>query len=290
MISFFDTISATMKALVFGATGLLGKALTRAWPDDRVTGLGSKDADVRNESQVRDAIERSQPDWVILAAAYTDVDGCETNRELAFEVNCHGAANVARAAKEYGAKLMFLSTDYVFDGTKRTPYEVDDPRAPRSVYGASKAEAEIKILEIMPSACILRASWIFGVGGKCFPDTILRLASGRSELDVVTDQRGCPTYTVDLARAITQLCEKDAKGIVHATNRGDCTWFDFAREIVADAGLDTKINPTTSDKFIRPAERPKYSVLSSASLEQYRLAMPSWQDALQRYLAERVSM
>ncbi len=278
-----------MKVLVFGATGLLGQALMREWHEDQVAGLGSKDADVRDASQVRDAIQRARPDWIILAAAYTDVDGCETNRELAFEVNCRGALNVARAAKESGAKLLFLSTDYVFDGTKETPYEIGDPRAPRSVYGASKAEAEVKILEIMPSACIIRISWLFGIGGKCFPDMILKLAATRAELDVVTDQRGCPTYSVDLARAIIQLCRKDAAGIIHATNRGDCTWFDFAREIVAGAGLATKINPTTSDKFVRPAGRPKYSVLSTASLEQYQLTMPIWQDALQRYLAERTT-
>src|SRR6266496_295250 len=278
-----------MRALVFGATGLLGKSLMAAWKDDQVIGLGSKDADIRNPSRVRETVERAHPDWIILAAAYTDVDGCESNRELAFAVNCRGAANVATAAKEYGAKLLFLSTDYVFDGTKRVPYETDDIRAPRSVYGASKAEAEVQILGIVPSACIVRTSWVFGVGGKCFPDTILKLASTRSELDVVDDQRGGPTYTVDLGRAIIQLCRKNAQGIVHVTNQGDCTWFDFARQIVAEVGLSTKVNPTSSDKFVRPAERPKYSVLSSRSLDQYQVTMPSWQDALQRYLAERNS-
>jgi dTDP-4-dehydrorhamnose reductase len=130
---------------------------------------------------------------------------------------------------------------------------------------------------------------VFGAGGRCFPETILKLALTKSEIDVVTDQRGCPTYTVDLARAIIQLCRKNAQGIVHTTNQGDCTWFEFAREIVAVAGLPTKINPTTSDKFVRPAKRPKYSVLSRASLKHYQLTMPTWQDALQRYLAERNS-
>ena len=278
-----------MKVMVFGATGLLGKSLMGEWREDLVTGFGSKDVDVRNHAQVEDIIESGRPDWIVLAAAYTDVDGCENNRELAFDVNCRGAVNVARTAKKFGSKLLFLSTDYVFDGTKKTPYETSDARAPRSVYGASKAEAEVQILEILPEVCIVRTSWVFGTGGKCFPDTILKLAATRPELDVVTDQRGCPTYTVDLARAIVQLCRKDAKGIVQVTNHGDCTWFDFAREIVGKAGLPAKVNPTTSDKFVRPAERPKYSVLSSASLERYHLTMPSWQDALQRYLAERNS-
>lgn len=278
-----------MKVTFFGASGLLGNALMREWRDDQVTGLSSKDADLRDESEVKDAIANTRPDWIVLAAAYTDVDGCENNRELAFDVNCRGAINVARAAKKFGSKLVFLSTDYVFDGSKTTPYEISDSRAPRSVYGTSKAEAEVQILETLPEVCIVRTSWVFGVGGKCFPDTILKLSTTRPELDVVTDQRGCPTYTVDLARAIMQLCRKDAKGIVHATNSGDCTWFDFAREIVAGAGLPVKINPTTSDKFPRPAERPKYSVLSSESLRQYQITMPTWQDALRRYLAERKS-
>ncbi len=278
-----------MNVTVFGATGLLGKSLMGEWQGDHVIGLGSKDAELRNESQVQDVVTSTQPEWIVLAAAYTDVDGCESNRELAFDINCRGAVNVARAAKKIGSRLIFLSTDYVFDGTKKTPYDTSAARAPRSVYGASKAEAEVQILEILPEACIVRTSWVFGVGGKCFPETILNLAGTKSTIDVVTDQRGCPTYTADLARAIIQLCRKDVKGIVHVTNRGDCTWFDFACEIVAKAGLPTQINPMTSDKFPRPAERPKYSVLSSASLDQYQIIMPSWQDALQRYLAERNS-
>ena len=278
-----------MNVTVFGATGLLGKALVREWSDDQITTLGSKHADVRDESQVQDAVAHARPDWIVLAAAYTDVDGCESNKELAFGVNCRGAANVARAAKQFKSRLLFLSTDYVFDGNKTSPYEINDRRAPQSVYGASKAQAEVEILKVLPEACIVRTSWVFGVGGRCFPETILRLASTKSEIDVVTDQRGCPTYTVDLARAIIELCRKNAQGIVHITNHGDCTWFDFAQEIVRKAGLVTKINPTTSDRFVRPAKRPKYSVLSNASLKQYQITMPTWQDALQRYLVERNS-
>jgi dTDP-4-dehydrorhamnose reductase len=242
---------------------------------------------VRNASQVDAAIERTRPDWIILAAAYTDVDGCETNREFAFDVNCRGAMNVARAAKEFGSKLIFLSTDYVFDGTKTAPYETSDAPAPRTVYGASKSEAEIQISNLLPDVCILRTSWVFGVGGKCFPDTILKLAMTRSEIDVVNDQRGCPTYTVDLAQAIILLCRKDAKGIVHATNKGDCTWFEFAEEIIAREGSRAKISPVTSDKFPRPAPRPMYSVLSPASLDAYGVQMPNWRDSLNRYLLER---
>jgi dTDP-4-dehydrorhamnose reductase len=276
-----------MRVLIFGATGLLGKALLPAWVGDDVRGLGSRGADIRDENQVRAAVTAFHPDWIVLAAAYTDVDGCETNQELAFAVNTQGAANVARVAKENGARLLFVSTDYVFDGTKTSPYEVDDVRSPRSVYGRSKAEAEVELERILPEACIARTSWLYGMGGKCFPDTILRLAASRPALDVVNDQRGSPTYTVDLAKAIIELCRKDARGIVHATNWGNCTWFDFARDIVAGAGLPTEVRPTTSDKFVRPAERPKYSVLSPSRLEGYGVKMPAWLAALRRYLAER---
>jgi len=278
-----------MRVTIFGATGLLGNALLREWRGDEIAGLASRDADIRSQEQVRKAIAERRPEWIVLAAAYTDVDGCETNRDLAFDVNCQGALHVAQAAAENGSRLLFLSTDYVFDGTKASPYEIDDPIAPQSVYGRSKADAEVRIREVLPTCCILRTSWVFGVGGKCFPDTILKLAASRKELDVVNDQRGCPTYTIDLARVIIHLCRKGATGTVHATNSGECTWFDFATEMVRSAGLDSLVRPTSSDKFVRPAKRPGYSVLSSASLQPYGIAVPPWQDASERYLNERRS-
>src|SRR6266576_5883212 len=153
-----------MRITIFGATGLLGKALMREWEEDEVTGLGSRDGDIRDQQRVLELVEQSRPDWIVLAAAYTDVDGCETNRDLALDVNCRGAANVARAAKQHGSRLLFLSTDYVFDGTKSTPYVASDPRAPRSVYGQSKADAEVQLVQILPESCIVRTSWLFGVG------------------------------------------------------------------------------------------------------------------------------
>jgi dTDP-4-dehydrorhamnose reductase len=206
---------------------------------------------------------------------------------LAFGVNRDGAVKVALAARQVGAKLLFLSSDYVFDGKKASPYEVGDARNPQSVYGRSKAEAEVRLLEALPGCCILRTAWLFGTGGKCFPDTILKLAATRPVLDVVDDQRGCPTYSVDLARAIVELCRKGASGIVQATNSGESTWFEFAREIVKSAGLSTGIRPTTTQQMARPAPRPAYSVLSSKSLQPYGIIMPAWQDALGRYLQER---
>jgi len=278
-----------MRVTILGATGLLGNALMREWHNDEITGLGSRDVDIRSTEQLKDVFARYRPEWLVLAAAYTDVDGCETNRDLAFDVNCTGAVNVVRTAAQTGTRVIFLSTDYVFDGKKGQPYEIDDPLAPQSVYGQSKAVAEVEIRKILPSCCILRTSWVFGIGGKCFPDTILKLASSRPELEVVNDQRGCPTYTVDLARAIVQLCHKGASGTVHATNNGECTWFDFAAELVRGGGLPTEVKPTTSDKFVRPAKRPSYSVLSPVSLQKYGISMPTWQDATRRYLAERAA-
>jgi dTDP-4-dehydrorhamnose reductase len=276
-----------MKIAIFGASGLLGKALVREWGEDEVVPLNSRDADIRDVEVMRRVVDQARADWIILSAAYTDVDGCETNQELAFSVNRDGALNVARAARRAGSKLLFLSSDYVFDGRKSSPYETGDARNPQSVYGRSKAEAELGLLDALPECCIARTSWLFGAGGKCFPDTILKLAATRSTLDVVNDQRGSPTYTVDLARAIVQLCCRNAVGIVHMTNRGDCTWFEFARLLVQEAGLKMEVRPVSSKQFARPAPRPAYSVLSPKSLDQFGIEVPAWQDASRRYLQER---
>jgi dTDP-4-dehydrorhamnose reductase len=276
-----------MKVAILGGTGLLGKALVPAWGEDEVHSLGSRDVDIRDPQKVREVVRAMGPDWIVLTAAYTDVDGCESNPDRAFSVNRDGAVNVARAAAETGARLLFLSSDYVFDGRKSSPYEIDDPRNPQSVYGQSKAEAELRLLDLMPECCIARTSWLFGIGGKCFPDTILKLAANRPALDVVNDQRGCPTYAADLADAIVQLCRLNASGIVHATNGGNCTWFEFARAIVRGAGLGTEVRAVNSAQMARPAARPAYSVLSPRSLHGLGITLPTWQDALRRYLQER---
>lgn len=276
-----------MKIVIIGATGLLGKYLLREWDTDIVTGFGSKEIDIRDLAQVQQVIAAAKADWIVLAAAYTDVDGCEINPGVAFATNRDGAANVAQTARDCGSRLLFLSTDYIFDGTKSSPYEVNDLPNPRSVYGRSKAEAEDRILQLLPDCCIVRTSWVFGTGGKCFPDTILRLASSHPEVEVVDDQRGAPTYARDLAHAIKQLCHSDARGVVHATNRGECTWYEFASEILRLSESPTVARATTSDRFPRPAERPRYSVLSLKSLERYGIVMPRWQEALRDYIAER---
>jgi len=278
--------NAAMRVTLFGASGLLGQDLVRALSGEQLTALSVEDGDLRDAPHISKVVRDSRPDWIILAAAYTDVDGCETNRNLAFAVNCDGPIHVAQAARETGSRLMFLSSDYVFDGTKSSPYETGDPRNPMSVYGETKARAEERLLEMLPEACIVRTSWLFGLGGKCFPATILKLASTRPEISVVNDQRGSPTFTRDLASVLVELCRKEASGIVHATNSGNCTWYEFAKEIVASAGLRTKVKAVTTAEFPRPARRPAYSVLSPASLHAYGIQMPEWKDALGRYLAE----
>jgi dTDP-4-dehydrorhamnose reductase len=273
-----------MRVTVFGASGLLGHVLVEELKSEQLTALTSRDADLRDPLQVQRVVRAARPDWIILCAAYTGVDDCESHRDLAFAVNCDGAIHVAQAAREVGSRLMFLSTDYVFDGSKRSPYETSDARNPINVYGESKARAEERLLEITPEVCIVRTSWLFGHGGVCFPATILKLASTRPEISVVNDQRGCPTFTRDLASALVQLCRASARGIVHATNSRDCTWHDFAVEIVRMSGLSTVVRPVDSNQFPRPARRPAYSVLSPGSLHAYGIRMPEWRDALRRYL------
>jgi dTDP-4-dehydrorhamnose reductase len=279
-----------MRVTLFGASGLLGQQLVSALNGEQLTAPTSRDADLRDPAKIEHAIRDSRPDWIILAAAYADVDGCEKNSDLAFAVNHQGAVNVAQSAHYAGARLLFVSTDYVFDGAKTSPYEVNDPRNPINVYGRTKAQAEEELLALLPDVCIVRTSWLFGPGGKCFPATILKLATPKPEntspqLSVVNDQRGSPTFTADLAAAIAQLCHKGARGIVHATNSGDCTWYDFAKEIVRARGLTATVNPVTTAEFPRPAHRPANSVLSPKSLHAAGIHMPAWQDALRRYLS-----
>ena len=277
-----------MRVLLIGAAGLLGKVLLEEWEGDAVTGVASRDADIRDESQVRQLFERTRPEWTVLAAAYADVDGCERDPQRAHDVNYIGALNVARAALDARSKLLFVSTDYVFDGSKGAPYEPGDPVCPVNVYGRSKADAEKGLREILPGCCILRTSWLFGASGKCFPNTILALAQNQKTLRVVADQFGRPTYNRDLARMIIQLVRAGASGILHAASEGACSWFDFAGAILLAAGLpDVAVEPVRTEDMPRPARRPRYSVLSTTNLESYGLRMRTWRDTLTDYFAGR---
>jgi dTDP-4-dehydrorhamnose reductase len=278
-----------VRVLVIGATGLLGKVLLEEWDEDTLTGVGSRDVDIRNPSQLSSLFKRCRPEWTVLAAAFTDVDGCEKDSKRAQEVNFTGAMNVARAARDAPAKLLFVSTDYVFDGSKKTLYEPEDPVNPLNVYGRSKADAEKGIREILPACCIVRTSWLFGAVGRCFPNTILALARKQSALRVVADQIGHPTYNRDLARTIVKLVRKDAHGIVHASNEGDCSWCDFARELLRAAPLaNVTVEAVRTEDVPRPAPRPKYSALSNASLERFGIRMRPWRETLVDYFADRL--
>ena len=290
-----------MRVLVLGATGMLGTDLLDEWNGaassgaesggaewrDDLIAAGSADADVRDAVQVEQLIQKARPDWVMVCAAYTDVDGCEKNRELAFTVNATGVENVARSAEKIGARVFLVSTDYVFDGKGTRPYETDHPVAPINVYGASKAAGEEALRKNSSQWCIGRTSWLFGVHGPSFPEKILKAAETRPELSVVNDQIGSPTYTRDLAGATRDLVRKDARGIVHINNEGICSWFDFAKEILAQRGRGSvPVHPITTDQSARPARRPNYSVLSPASLHAYGIRLRLWQEALTAFLKE----
>jgi len=278
-----------MRVLLIGATGLLGSALQQEWDGDELIGVGSRDADIRDESQVRQLLKRTRPEWTVLAAAYTDVDGCERDPQRAHDMNCVGAMNVARVARDARSKLLYVSTDYVFDGSKGAPYEPNDPVRPINVYGRSKADAEKGLREILSDCCILRTSWLFGAAGKCFPNAILALAQNQKQLRVVADQIGRPTYNRDLARVIVRLVRAGAREILHAANDEACSWFDFACAVLRAGGLtDVAIEAVRTEDMPRPARRPKYSVLSTTNLEPYGLRMRYWQDTLADYFADRL--
>ena len=275
-----------MRILVIGSNGLLGSDLVEDWTGDHLIPATSRDADIRQLEQVRQLVNREHPDWIILAAGYTDVDGSEQHQELAFAVNRDGARNVSIVARELGAKLCYLSTDYVFDGAANRPYEPEDPTHPLNIYGASKAAGEKAVQEEAGHWLIARTSWLFGVARPSFPEKILRAADSQPQLKVVADQVGSPTYSRDLARAIRELVRADTRGVLNITNSGSCSWFEFAKETLRRAGRNTPVYPITSAEAGRPARRPAYSVLSPKALAATAITMRSWQEALAVYLVE----
>ncbi len=276
-----------MRILIIGANGMLGKDLVQEWTQDEIISTTSRDADIRDFQQVRQLVARTHPDWIVLTAAYTDVDGSEKNPEQAFAVNREGTRNVAQAAQELRARLFYVSTDYLFDGTATRPIEPNHPIAPLNVYGQSKAAGERAVQDHHHAWCIARTSWLFGASGASFPEKILRASETRPELTVVADQFGSPTFTRDLATAIRDLVRADARGILNVTNTGSCSWFDFAREVLHQAGRDSiRVLPITTADAARPAKRPAYSVLSPASLTAHGIVLRSWQDATAAYLKD----
>jgi dTDP-4-dehydrorhamnose reductase len=244
--------------------------------------LDLEDIDIRDGDSISGMLGRLRPDLVMNAAAYTDVDGCESHQELAHAVNGAGPTRLASWCQRNGARLVHVSTDYVFDGQKRTPYVPEDPINPQSAYGHSKAEGERGVRQQLPdNHVIVRTSWLFGVHGQNFVKTILRLAGERDELRVVSDQVGCPTYAPDLALAIVALGFGGLNGTYHFCNAGACSWYEFATEIVEQSGQRTRVLETTTAEFKRPAPRPAWSVLDTRKLENDTgIRARPWREAL----------
>jgi dTDP-4-dehydrorhamnose reductase len=265
-------VVGTIKTLIVGGGGMLGSDLCKAFPE--AVKLTHKELDITNRDNVMESIQKTKPDVVLNAAAYTDVDGCEENEELAFRVNGHGPGYIAEACSIFGSKLVHFSTDYVFDGNKKEYVETDVPN-PINIYGHSKLLGENKIIENIDDYRIIRISWLFGVHGKNFVETILRLSRKIDTVKVVNDQFGKPTYTKDLANNIKGIIVLDP-GIYHITNDGVCSWYEFASAI-----LDNVI-PCTSEDFPKKAKRPRYSVLINTKTKPMR----HWKEALRDYLKE----
>ncbi len=284
--------SSTGFYIVIGSAGMLGTDLMEILQESGLTavGLDVGEVDIRSEDSIRKALARFDPGVIINLAAMTDVDGCETRQEEAFSVNAKGPENLARAAARRGDFFVQLSTDYVFDGLSRVPYKEDDPMNPLGMYGKSKAQGELLIRELLPdNHCIVRTSWLYGTHGKNFVEAIIDAAQKRPVLNVVNDQRGRPTYTMDLARAVLGLAEMRTRGTFHVTNSGEATWYDFAVRIVERTGFShVRVEPTTTEQLSRPAPRPGYSVLdNSRFVELTGKPLRSWEQALDDYLATR---
>ncbi len=288
------TLLSGMRILITGAGGMLGLDVLQAAiaAGHEVVALTRADLDIVDEAACKRAIAGANAHAVINCAAYTNVDGAETDAQNAHAVNGAGAGNVARAAARAGAWMVHVSSDYVFDGAKRTPYVESDPTAPQSVYGASKLAGELAVADAAPGAhTIVRSSWLFGAGGPCFPATMLRLADERDELTVVDDQLGCPTFTVDLAQALLAIVSAHGPqrtGVLHIAAAGECSWFDFATEIMTAAGARTKVKRGTTAELGRPARRPAYSVMRTERGDDVP-RLPGWREALHRYMGSKMA-
>jgi dTDP-4-dehydrorhamnose reductase len=281
-----------MRFLITGAGGMLGQdvvAAVGAGGHDAVA-LARRDLDVTDFGLVERAVADARPDVVINCAAWTDVDGAESSENEASAVNAAGAGNVARAAHGAGAWTIHVSTDYVFDGVKREPYVESDTTRPLSAYGRSKLAGEMEVAnEASGRHTVVRSSWLFGAGGRCFPATILHLAAERDALTVVDDQVGCPTFTGHLARGLVELATAEPRpvGLVHLAAAGACSWHELAQELVDARGLHCQIRPGRTEDLGRPAPRPAYSVLETERGKEVP-ALPGWREGVADYLTIEV--
>jgi dTDP-4-dehydrorhamnose reductase len=294
--------SKIMKIMITGSGGMLGGAFYRELSDrydivgldvheNEQCGSDFVEADITQKEETIEKISSRKPDLIIHTAAYTDVDGCENNEELAHKVNATGTQNIALAAKECKAFLYYISTDFVFDGEKDKKYIEADTPNPINKYGHSKLEGEGYVQSILKKGFIIvRSSWLFGRGGRNFVDTFLQKAHNEKEIKVVNDQFGSPTYTEDLAAGIAKLIPltKGINGIYHITNSGSCSWYDFALAIKEMAGLDTEVMPIASEQYSSPTKRPKMSILENKRFRECTgETLRHWKEALKEYLYER---
>src|SRR3989442_1791335 len=274
-----------MRILITGAKGQLGQELQRVLTGEDVIAADRPDYEL-TDPKVGEKIAAKRPDLVIHAAVYTDVDGCERDPEIAFAVNAQGTRRVAEGAAKASAKLLYLSTDYVFDGRKTVPYTERDPVNPLNVYGRSKLAGEEEALKGCRRTLVLRTSWLYGVHVKNFVKTILSLAVTQPEVRVVEDQRGSPTYARHLVRVIAGLIRSDVTGVIHAGGEGECSRYEFAKVILQEAGLGCRVVPISTAESGRLARRPPYSALSTALLHQHGLSLPPWRAGVRQFLAD----
>jgi len=276
-----------MRILVTGEKGQLGYDVVNELIQrgHEAVGVDIEEMDITDADAVSKGIEDAEVQAVIHCAAYTAVDAAEDNEAVCRKVNAGGTENIAKVCGRLGLKMIYISTDYVFDGEGERPWEPDDERDPLSIYGRSKCEGELAVEKYVEKFYIVRIAWVFGVNGKNFVKTMLNLGKTKDEINVVNDQFGSPTYTYDLARLLVDMAESDKYGRYHATNEGTCTWYEFTQEIFRQAGIKIKINPVSSDEFPAKAKRPHNSRMNKDKLEANGFArLPAWQDALERYL------
>ena len=276
-----------MKVIVTGAKGQLGYDVIKRLESQGVQAIAADlpEVDITDAAAVEAFVASHKPDGVIHCAAYTAVDNAESEKDICSLVNETGTLNIAKVCKNHGCKLIYISTDYVFSGKGESEFETDSPKAPCNHYGASKLAGEVAALENCDKCFVVRTSWVFGINGKNFVKTMLRLSETRDELTVVNDQVGSPTYTYDLAILLCEMIKSEKYGVYHATNEGLCTWAEFASEIMRLADRKTKIIPVTSAEYKTAAVRPLNSRMSKKSLDENGFErLPTWQDALARYI------
>ena len=278
-----------MRVFVTGVKGQLGYDVMNELEKQGLEGIGVDidEMDITDADQVNEVIKEAAPDAVIHCAAYTAVDAAEDNEEVCRKVNAQGTENIAKVCEELDIKMMYISTDYVFNGQGERPWEPDDEREPLNVYGQTKYEGELAIEEHVKKFFTVRIAWVFGVNGKNFIKTMLNLGKTHDHLTVVNDQTGSPTYTYDLARLLVDMIQTDKYGRYHATNEGICTWYEFACEIFKQAGMNVSVAPVSSDEYPAKAKRPSNSRMDKSKLTANGFTpLPTWQDALSRYLKE----